>query len=68
VPVAHVDLYRLDGLEAEEPALLADYLAPDAIAFVEWPERAHGALPQATVEVRIEHLGGDGRRILVEHR
>jgi tRNA threonylcarbamoyladenosine biosynthesis protein TsaE len=67
VAVAHVDLYRLDGLEAEDPALLADYLTPDAIAFVEWPERAQGALPSATLTVRIEHLGGDARRIVLEH-
>jgi tRNA threonylcarbamoyladenosine biosynthesis protein TsaE len=67
VAVAHVDLYRLDGLDAEDPALLADYLTPDAIAFVEWPERARGALPPETLTVRIEHLGGDARRIVVEH-
>ena len=40
---------------------------PDAIAFVEWPERAQGALPSATLSVRIEHLGGDARRIVLEH-
>src|SRR5437879_3718548 len=57
VPVAHVDLYRLDGLEGEDPALLADYLGPDLVTFLEWPERA-GA-PAAAVEVRLEHLGGD---------
>jgi tRNA threonylcarbamoyladenosine biosynthesis protein TsaE len=67
VAVAHVDLYRLEGLETEDPALLADYLTPDAVAFVEWPERAGGGLPEATVSVRIEHLGGDARRIVVEH-
>ena len=26
VPVAHLDLYRLEGLEGEDPALLDDYL------------------------------------------
>src|SRR3954447_13599157 len=40
VPVAHVDLYRLDSLAGEDPALLADYLGPELITFVEWPERA----------------------------
>ena len=64
--VAHVDLYRLDGLDAEDPALLVDYLTPDAVAFVEWPERARGALPEAAVRILIEHLGGDARRIVVE--
>jgi tRNA threonylcarbamoyladenosine biosynthesis protein TsaE len=65
VPVSHIDLYRLEGLAHEDPALLADYLAPDAIAFVEWPERAHGATaPEGVVlRVSIEHLGGDRRRV-----
>jgi tRNA threonylcarbamoyladenosine biosynthesis protein TsaE len=64
VPVAHVDLYRLEGLQGEDPALLADYLAPDTVAFVEWPERAGGQIG-ASVEVHLEHLGGDRRRITV---
>ena len=38
VPVAHLDLFRVPGLGAEEPDLLADYLRPDTIAFVEWPQ------------------------------
>ncbi|HVE69063.1 MAG TPA: tRNA (adenosine(37)-N6)-threonylcarbamoyltransferase complex ATPase subunit type 1 TsaE [Solirubrobacteraceae bacterium] len=64
VPVSHLDLYRLDGLEDEDPALLADYLTPDAVAFVEWPERAEGDLP-VTVRVCLEHAGGDRRRVEV---
>jgi tRNA threonylcarbamoyladenosine biosynthesis protein TsaE len=63
VSVAHVDLYRLDGLEGEDPALLADYLGPDVVTFLEWPERAGARAPAATVEVRLEHLGGDRRRV-----
>ena len=62
VAVSHVDLYRLEGLEDEDPALLSDYLTADAVAFVEWPERAGAALP-ATRRVRLEHAGGDRRRI-----
>jgi tRNA threonylcarbamoyladenosine biosynthesis protein TsaE len=65
VPVAHLDLYRLDGLEDEDPALLADYLGPDLVTFVEWPERAGARAPAATVRVRLEHLGGDRRRVTI---
>ena len=62
LPVSHIDLYRLDGLADEDPALLADYLGPEAVAFVEWPERAD--LPDRVVlRVRLQHLGGDRRRI-----
>src|SRR5256885_15832185 len=35
--VSHLDLYRLAGLEHEDPDLLADYLGEGRIAFVEWP-------------------------------
>jgi len=61
--VSHLDLYRLAGLEREEPALLADYLGPGRIAFVEWPEEAHVELGDARVRVSISHGGGDRRRI-----
>jgi len=68
VPVSHLDLYRLDGLAAEEPELLADELAGDRVAFVEWPEQAGGDLGDVRVaaRVRLEHLGGDRRRVIIE--
>ena len=65
VPVAHVDLYRLDDLGEEDPALLADYLGPDVVTFVEWPERAGDRVPAAARRVRLEHLGGDRRRVTI---
>jgi tRNA threonylcarbamoyladenosine biosynthesis protein TsaE len=67
VPVSHLDLYRLEGLEDEDPGLLDDYLTPDAVALVEWPGVA-GRHLDATVAVEIEHLGGDQRRITVADR
>jgi tRNA threonylcarbamoyladenosine biosynthesis protein TsaE len=61
--VSHIDLYRLDSLEAEVPGLLDDYLSPDAVCLVEWAGRAAADLPPARVRVRMEHAGGDERRI-----
>jgi tRNA threonylcarbamoyladenosine biosynthesis protein TsaE len=64
--VAHVDLYRLGSLADEDPDLLADYLGPDTIAFVEWPrdEVADLAgLARIAARVSLEHDGGDHRRI-----
>jgi tRNA threonylcarbamoyladenosine biosynthesis protein TsaE len=65
VTVAHLDLYRLAGLHSEEPALLEDYLAPDAIAFVEWPQEGSPELREARLAVTLSHLGRDRRRIEV---
>jgi tRNA threonylcarbamoyladenosine biosynthesis protein TsaE len=61
--VAHLDLFRLRSLEDEDPALLDDYIAPDRITFVEWPEVGGNVLRTARTRVLISHLGGDRRRI-----
>lgn len=64
LPVSHLDLYRLGGLEGEDPALLDDYLAPGAVAFVEWPAVAEPELEgHRTIAVRLAHAGGDRREV-----
>ncbi len=64
LPVSHVDLYRLETLDGEDPTLLSDYLTADAVTFVEWPDRADAPeFGAVTLSLRIEHAGGDRRRI-----
>ena len=63
VRVAHLDLYRLDGLEGEDPALLDDYLGPDTVALIEWPGAAEPVLERVTRRIEIRHAGGDEREI-----
>jgi tRNA threonylcarbamoyladenosine biosynthesis protein TsaE len=63
--VAHLDLYRLGSLAAEDPALLDDYLTPERVAFVEWPAVGEPAIERVAARVTLEHLGGDRRRITV---
>jgi tRNA threonylcarbamoyladenosine biosynthesis protein TsaE len=63
VTVSHLDLYRLTGLQDEEPELLEDYLGPGRIAFVEWPQETSAELRDARVLVTLAHQGGDQRRI-----
>ena len=51
----HLDLYRLSpGADAQ---LFAwdDYLTPDALTFVEWPEAGAAELPEADVSLRLSH-------------
>ncbi|HEX4282406.1 MAG TPA: tRNA (adenosine(37)-N6)-threonylcarbamoyltransferase complex ATPase subunit type 1 TsaE [Solirubrobacteraceae bacterium] len=69
VPVSHLDLYRVADLGNEDPDLLADYIAPDRIAFVEWPEDAVASiadLSRLAARVVIEHAGGDRRVVTIE--
>jgi tRNA threonylcarbamoyladenosine biosynthesis protein TsaE len=67
--VAHLDLYRVASLADEEPELLADYLGPDTIGFVEWPGGEEGTISQfarVAARVRLAHAGGDRRTVEVE--
>jgi tRNA threonylcarbamoyladenosine biosynthesis protein TsaE len=69
VAVSHLDLYRIEALDREDPALLDDYVTADAIAFVEWPggfEAALGALAGIACRVHLTHLGGDRRSIEID--
>ena len=65
VPVAHLDLYRVQSLSAEEWGDLEPYF-DGTIAFVEWPEHAGDWLPAADVAVQLEHLGESERRITIK--
>jgi tRNA threonylcarbamoyladenosine biosynthesis protein TsaE len=69
VPVSHLDLYRVADLGGEDPDLLADYIGPDRVAFVEWPGDAFAtiaALGRIAARVVIEHAGGDRRVVRIE--
>lgn len=66
LPVSHLDLYRLEGLDGEDPALLDDYLGPDGVAFVEWPAAGAERLGRPALEIRLAHSEGDRRSVEVE--
>jgi tRNA threonylcarbamoyladenosine biosynthesis protein TsaE len=67
VPAAHLDLYRLADMGAEDPALLDDYVDDDHVTFVEWPAVAEPTFAERVrLRVTIEHAGGDERRIAIE--
>jgi tRNA threonylcarbamoyladenosine biosynthesis protein TsaE len=68
VLVAHIDLFRVSDLAAEDPDLLADYLGADMITFVERPpgdEQAIADLARIAARVRLEHAGGDRRVVKI---
>jgi tRNA threonylcarbamoyladenosine biosynthesis protein TsaE len=67
LPISHLDLYRLGRLEGEDPALLDDYLDADSVAFLEWPALAEPQLAgRSVLAIRLDHAGGDRRRIEVD--
>lgn len=65
LPLYHVDLYRLN-----DPREIADLgleeLGLDGVVAIEWADRLPSHPPDA-VEVRIEHVADEARRIRVDH-
>lgn len=64
----HLDLYRLTDPDELEDIGYETYIDPlDGVSLIEWPERAGGWLPDVFWLVRIEHQGGDNRRLTLQH-
>jgi tRNA threonylcarbamoyladenosine biosynthesis protein TsaE len=62
-PISHLDLFRLESLEGEDPGLIDDYLGSEAVAFLEWPDAAEPQLARPALRIQIRHQGGDDRSI-----
>ena len=61
--VFHGDLYRVESLHDFETLGLEDVFAKPAIVILEWSEKFLLKTEWPQVRVRLEHLGGDARRI-----
>jgi tRNA threonylcarbamoyladenosine biosynthesis protein TsaE len=63
-PVAHLDLYRLAGIDAAEWGDLEPYF-DGTIVFVEWPEHGGSWLPAARAAVTLSHVDEARRRVVI---
>lgn len=59
--IFHFDLYRVADPEELEYMGIRDYLRPDALCLVEWPEKAGDILPKPDLQVFIQHAGTERR-------
>lgn len=64
-PVAHLDLYRIAGLDPEEWGDLEPYF-DGTVAFVEWPEHGGDWLPNARVVVTLGHVDRSHRSVRID--
>jgi tRNA threonylcarbamoyladenosine biosynthesis protein TsaE len=63
--VYHVDLYRIDSFHDLESLGIEDALSEKAIVIIEWPERFTFRTDWPTIEIHLDHAGGDSRKISI---
>ena len=63
--VYHADLYRIESFDDFETLGLEDVFAKPAVVILEWSERFPLQSPWPQLRVKLEHVGGDARRIQV---
>jgi len=66
VTVQHLDLYRLEEIGDDDALALEEYVRPDAVTFVEWPEAGLGRLGDPTWIVRLDHQSLRERTLRIE--
>ena len=65
----HIDAYRVSTLEELAEVGLDDYLPPErGVSIVEWPDRIEGLVDISTVQISIELLEDEDRRVNISKR
>lgn len=63
VPVAHVDLYRLEGLAPAQSIGIEEYVRSDGVTIIEWSSRAPGLVITEYLIVAMTHQSETARGI-----
>lgn len=63
LPMAHVDLYRLNSTHDAESIGLTDYLCGPTVAVIEWADKNMSILPEDRLEIGLRHRTVGSRSI-----
>lgn len=63
VNVYHIDLYRVDTPHQLETLGLDDLIAPNSVLLIEWGEKFARFVHERDVEIALERIGENDRRI-----
>ena len=66
IPLYHLDLYRLDGLQEIENLAVEEYIYGQGITVIEWAEKIKSLLPEKHVLVKFKAISGDKREVVIE--
>lgn len=64
----HVDLYRLETVSEVRDLGYEELFEPDGVTVVEWAERAESLLPEKRLDIYLEVIGENDRRLKLVNR
>lgn len=64
LPLYHIDAYRLENQNIELG--LEEYIEGNGVCMIEWPQYIKPLLPDETLSITLENIGGDNRKITLE--
>ena len=67
ITLYHFDLYRIDDPDEFLNLSFEEYWEGDGVSVIEWPEIAENILPKKRINVWIEYIDENIRRITVEY-
>ncbi len=65
LPVYHIDAYRIEHVDEFHEMGYEEMFFGDGVTIIEWPELVEALVPDSALRIRLEHAGGDARRITV---
>ena len=63
LPLAHIDLYRLNSLREIDSIGLGEYLSGSIVAAIEWADKGRAILPEDRLEIELRHQSVKSRSI-----
>jgi len=67
ITLYHFDLYRIEDDSEFNNLCFEEYWENDGVSVIEWAERAISRLPEERININIEYIGSNRRRITVEY-
>ena len=67
ITLYHFDLYRIEDDSEFNNLCFEEYWENDGVSVIEWAERALSRLPEERININIEYIDSNCRRITVEY-
>ncbi|MDD5311982.1 MAG: tRNA (adenosine(37)-N6)-threonylcarbamoyltransferase complex ATPase subunit type 1 TsaE [Dehalococcoidia bacterium] len=62
----HLDLYRLDNIEEIADLGIEEYFNAESVCAIEWAEKGGGILPVDNLNIHLEYISENERKIMLE--